>query len=91
MIIIHKISDFLDELFPKYKASGHNLDVLKQELADYYTFSVYRPQIEISEGYVKINIDTQRIENEYQEYQAIVKLCERRFVRQSKTTVGNAN
>ncbi len=77
MIIIHTISDFLDELFTKYKASGNNLDVLKQELVEYYTFSVYRPQVEISDGFVKITIDVQRIENEMQEYQNIVKLCER--------------
>lgn len=77
MIIIHQISDFLDELFPKYKASNNDLDVLKQELLEFYTFSVYRPQVEISEGFVKITIDTQRIENELQEYQSIVKLCER--------------
>jgi len=77
MIIIHQISDLLGELFPKYKASGNDLEVLKQELVEFYTFSVYRPKIEITEGFVKITIDTQRIDSEMQEYQSIVKLCER--------------
>ena len=76
MIIIHTVNELLAELFPKYKDSGNNLDVLKQELIDFYAFSVYRPKVEISDGFVKITIDTQRIENELQEYQDVIKLCE---------------
>lgn len=54
MIIIHNVNELLAELFPNYKDSGNNLDVLKQELLDFYTFSVYRPTVEISDGFVKI-------------------------------------
>ncbi|MCX6235103.1 MAG: tetratricopeptide repeat protein [Bacteroidetes bacterium] len=76
MIIIHKVGEFIGELFPRYKASGYNEDVLKEELTQYYTYRVYRPIVDIKDGFVTINIDTQRIENEVEEYKAVVRLCE---------------
>ena len=76
MIIIHKIGEFLGELFPRYKASGYKEDVLKEELTEYYTYRVYRPTIEIKDGFVSVNIDTQRIASEVDEYKAVVHLCE---------------
>lgn len=76
MTIIHKVDEFLGELFPRYKESGFNEDVLKEELTQYYTFRVYRPTIDIKDGYVSVNIDTQRIANEIDEYKSVVRLCE---------------
>ncbi len=37
MTITHKINKFLLELFPQYKLSNNDLDVLKTEIAKYYT------------------------------------------------------
>jgi hypothetical protein len=37
MIIIHKVSDFLFDLFPKAKEMGNSLDALREELTGYYT------------------------------------------------------
>ncbi|MEI8045830.1 MAG: tetratricopeptide repeat protein [Bacteroidota bacterium] len=76
MIIIHKVDNFLGELFPRYKSSGYDQDILKEELTQYYTYKVFRPIVDITDGYVTINIDTQRIENEVEEYKAVVRLCE---------------
>lgn len=76
MIIIHKIGEFLGELFPRYKASDYNEDILKEELTQYYTYRVFRPTVGIKDGFVTVNIDTERIANEVEEYKAIVKLCE---------------
>lgn len=76
MIIIHKVGEFLGELFPRYKSSGYNEETLKEELTQYYTFRVYRPSVEIKDGFVTVNIDTARITSEAEEYKAVVKLCE---------------
>ena len=76
MTIIHKVSEFLGELFPRYKESGYNENVLKEELTQYYTFSIYRPIIEIKDGFVTVTIDTHRIASEVDEYKAVVRLCE---------------
>ena len=76
MIIIHKVGEFLGELFPRYKASGFDEAILKEELTQYYTYRVFQPKVDLKDGYVTINIDTQRIENEVEEYKAVVRLCE---------------
>jgi hypothetical protein len=54
MIIIHKISDFLFDLFPKAKERGNGLDALREELTDYYTFGPYRPKVEMEGDFVKV-------------------------------------
>jgi len=76
MIIIHQVGEFLGELFPRYKASGFDEDVLKEELSQFYTYRVFRPSVEIKDGFVSVNIDTERISSEVEEYKAVVKLCE---------------
>jgi uncharacterized protein len=37
MIIIHKFDDFLFNLFPATRGKENDIDLLKQELIDYYT------------------------------------------------------
>ena len=37
MTIIHKVDKFLLELFPDYKNSNKDLNILKEELIKYYT------------------------------------------------------
>jgi tetratricopeptide (TPR) repeat protein len=84
MTIIHKIEEFLGELFPRYKASGYNEEILKEEIIQYYTYQVYQPVVEIKNGFVTINIDTQRIANEVDEYRAVVSLCEKGLYEKAK-------
>lgn len=77
MVIYFKINDITEELFPKYKESGHKIEVLKEELIEYYTEGIHKPLVEINDGIVTITIDDISIENERSEYQAIVRLCEK--------------
>ncbi len=77
MIIIHRIDDFLSELFPKIKGITPDLESLKNEIIDYYTEGPYRPQVEIENGIVTIKIDEVKIANEKQDFDKVVALCEK--------------
>lgn len=85
MIIIHQISDFLFELFPKAKANGKNTDILKEELEKYYTFGVYKPEVKIESDVVQIMIDVPSIINQKPEFDKAVAFCEKRKFGQAKT------
>ncbi|MBI4699511.1 MAG: hypothetical protein HY758_11580, partial [Nitrospirae bacterium] len=61
MIIIHKIDDFLFDIFPKAKEAGKSVETLKDELENYYTFAPYKPKVEIDNEYIRIEIDTSAI------------------------------
>ena len=62
MQIKHKIDDFLFEIFPKAKKANNDLDVLKEELANYYTYGPYKPKVNIEGGgWISIDIDTPTI------------------------------
>ncbi len=47
MKITHKIDDFLIQLFPQYKKSDNDLEVLKAELANYYSIGPYKPTVSV--------------------------------------------
>ena len=64
MIIIHKISDFLFELFPEANSNEESLYKLKLELESYYTFGIYKPIVSIEDGNIQVNIDVPSILNE---------------------------
>ena len=36
MIILHKIDDFIFEIFPKAKAAGNDPNILAEEMKQYY-------------------------------------------------------
>lgn len=84
MVIIHKIEDFLLELFPKFKASN-NVDVLKEELEDYYTYGAFRPKVSIEDGYAKVSIDTPKIGSLDSDYQKAIVFCEKGDFNHAKT------
>ena len=75
MTIIHKIEDFLLELFPKYKASP-NVGTLKEELENYYTHGPFKPQVTIEGNIATIIIDTPRISSLQLDYKKVISLCE---------------
>jgi tetratricopeptide (TPR) repeat protein len=77
MQIIHKIDDFLLELFPKYEKSNNDLEVLKDEITKYYTYGPYKPTVNFDGEFVIIHIDTPSILNQNEEYRKVVSLCER--------------
>lgn len=74
MNIIFKIDDFLFEFFPTEKG---NLNELEDFLKRYYTEGSFEPQVEITKEFVKITIDTSRIEEDSKSYQKLVSLCEK--------------
>jgi tetratricopeptide (TPR) repeat protein len=84
MIIIHKLNDFLFNLFPKTRERGSSLDALREELTDFYTFGPYRPKVEIEGDFVKIEIDTSAISSQKAEFDTAVKYCEKGKFRKAK-------
>ena len=76
MLIVFKIEPLLYELFPRFKESGGNIDVLKEEIKEQYSFGIYSPQVEINDGFVSITLDARQIENELPEFKKAVKFCE---------------
>ncbi len=78
MNIIHKIDDLLFELFPKSKEAGNDIEILKQELQEYYTFGSYRPLVNVEGEYISINIDIPSIASEHSTYKKIIALAESR-------------
>jgi tetratricopeptide (TPR) repeat protein len=84
MIIIHKIDDFLFNLFPKAKEGDKGLSVLKEEIASYYTFGPYKPKVEIENDLVSIEIDTSAIASQKPDFDAVVKYCESGKFRKAK-------
>ena len=75
MQILHKIDDFLFTIFPELAGGGNELII--STLESYYTFGPYKPKVEIVEGWVKVDIDTQTIVSQESEYHKIVSLCEK--------------
>jgi tetratricopeptide (TPR) repeat protein len=84
MTIFQNVDSLLVELFPRYKASGGDLNVLKEELEDYYSYGPYKPKITIKDGLVTIEVDSPRIVNEEKDYNNVVSLCESGNYKQAK-------
>lgn len=74
MTITFKIDDFLFEIFPVKKG---NLKELEDFLKRFYTEGPFEPKVEITEDFVKIEIDTKRIDEDKKSYQKLVELCEK--------------
>ncbi len=76
MQITHKIADILFELFPKAKEFGNDLNVLMQEIKDYYTISVFQPIVKKTGDSVTIDINIKNIIDEKPEFDKALLLCE---------------
>jgi len=74
MTITFNIDDFLFEIFPVKKG---NLKELEDFLKRFYTEGPFEPKVEITENFVKIEIDTKRIDEDQKSYQKLVELCEK--------------
>lgn len=83
MVIIHKIEDFLVELFPNYGMTK-DVNTLKEELEKYYTYGVFRPKISIQDGWAKVEIDTPKIASLEADYRKAISLCEKGNFQQAK-------
>ena len=76
MHIIHPINDFLFELFPKAKAAGKDLEVLRQEAEDFYTVGSFKPTISIIHDIVDITIEGELIEQNASLFKLAAALCD---------------
>ncbi len=75
MQIIHKIDSFLFTIFPELQ-DGNN-DIIIKTLENYYTFSTFKPQIQIKNDLVIVTIDTATIISQESDYRKTVALCEK--------------
>ena len=73
MTIMFDIDDFLFEIFPVQKG---NLKELEDFLRRYFTEGPFDAKVEVSNDFVKIIIDTERIKEDTKSYKKLVSLCE---------------
>jgi Tfp pilus assembly protein PilF len=75
MVIIHKIDNFLLEIFPELMGGGKSLII--NTLENYYTFASIKPRVSINDDFVKIEIDTSSILAQEIDFQKVVSFCEK--------------
>jgi tetratricopeptide (TPR) repeat protein len=76
MTIIHKVNDFLYNLFPETELFGQDPARLADYLTDFYTFGPYRPKVTVDGDIVTVQVDTKAIINQQAEYNKVVKMCQ---------------
>lgn len=76
MNIIHLIDDFLSELFPRFKESGNDLNVLREDLEKFYSFGSYKPVVSIEGQLVRIEVDVPAIMSQEADFRRAANLCE---------------
>jgi Tfp pilus assembly protein PilF len=81
--IIHRIEDFLFELFPNIKNAPDTNSALKEELIRYYTIDDSIPTVEIENGWVIITI-TNPAQQQDADFKRAVSLCEKKMFSQAK-------
>jgi len=89
MKISLEIDDFLLELFPKYRKSDNNLDVLKEELIHFYTYGPFKPNVTLKDGWAVITIDVPSIISQEADYKKIIALCEKGKYTEAKPILRN--
>ena len=77
MTIIHKIDKFLLELFPQYKNSNNDLNILKDELINYYSIGPYKPIVTVEDNLIIIQVDISTITDQEPAYRKCISLCEK--------------
>jgi tetratricopeptide (TPR) repeat protein len=76
MIIIHQVGSFLEELFPELKGRLNDERLIKNTIADYYTYENIRPEVKVKNGLIEIHIKTDEILNQQVNFNKAIKLCE---------------
>ncbi|HNL71962.1 MAG TPA: tetratricopeptide repeat protein, partial [Leptospiraceae bacterium] len=77
MQIIHKIDDFLFNLFPNIKKEGDDKNsLLVEKLEQYYSYGQYKPKVRIENGYVIIDIDISEIQSQEFDYKKAIQYCD---------------
>jgi tetratricopeptide (TPR) repeat protein len=77
MTITHQISDFLFDLFPKAKDFSNSIDILQQEIRDYYTISVFQPVVTVNGNTISVEINASKINTEKPLFDKVISYCEK--------------
>lgn len=83
MQIIHKIDSFFFLMFPEL-INADNLKI-SDSIKRYYTYGAFEPKVQIKEGLLIIDIDISTIQEQGNDYQRAVALCEKRKYSEAKT------
>ena len=75
MKIIHKIDDFLYTIFPELTGGGNSLII--NYLENYYSYGPFKPNVQIENEWVIIEIDSPQILQQEADYRKTVDLCEK--------------
>lgn len=89
MIIVHKIGDFLFDLFPSTKNATNRIEALTQSIKDFYTYNAFVPKVSIQNDLVTIEIDTQAIISQDADYRKVISLCEKGKYSEAKPILYN--
>jgi len=89
MVIVHKLGDFLFELFPKARTFGDSLDILKEEIESFYSFGPYKPKVSIQDDNILVEIDTPAILSQQEAFKKVVGLCEKGKYKEAKPILKN--
>jgi tetratricopeptide (TPR) repeat protein len=73
MKITLSLNPFIYTLFP---VENNNIEQLKSSLKAYYTLGPFEPKIEISENEIIITVDSNKYQEDKDEYQKLISLCE---------------
>ena len=75
MRIVHKLDEFLFTIFPDAKEQTES--ALMSELENFYSFGSFKPNIKIEDGWVVVDIDTNKILSHEVDFQKVISLCEK--------------
>lgn len=75
MQIVHKIGNFLYNIFPSFIV-GDQQSLLKA-IEDFYTYGPYKPKVTIDNDFISIEIDTPTISAQDIDYQKVIAFCEK--------------
>jgi len=77
LIILHKIDEFIWNLFPNSKKFGNDTNILIEEIKDFYSYGPYKPKVTANEDIIQIEIDIPAILSQGQDFDKVIKLCEK--------------
>jgi tetratricopeptide (TPR) repeat protein len=75
MRIVHKLDDFLYNLFPEVKQNDPQS--LINAIESYFTYGPFKPKVTIHDHWVTIEIDSSKIITQNKDYQKVITLCEK--------------
>ncbi len=85
MQIIHKIDSFLYDIFPN-AILGDEVSLIN-EVIQFYTFGIYKPEVRIVDGWLTVSINTVSIKDQEARYRDVIRLCEKGNFKEAKPKI----